>query len=149
MPEVDNYMGPGYASQQFAFSCTTAPANSQTVMVIDSTYGLHLGSQASMNSSTGTYLTPGPYRNMWPRVTVKYTVLATGQNVTAVDQEITGNAGTSADWETVASGSHAVTAGTTLPVTFTPSSGNWRIKIDAGATGPTTLTVHVTVTRPA
>lgn len=147
--EVDNYMGPGYISQGFTVNCTVAPGNSATVIPIDSTWGLAQGSQASQNASTGAFLTPGPYRNMWPRVTVAYTVATTTQNVTALDQELTGVAGTSSDWETGSAGTHAVTAGTTLPVVFTPRSGNWRIRIDAGGTGPATCVVKVTVTRAA
>ncbi len=127
-------------------TCTTAPASSQSVIVIDSTYRTIYGSQASQNSSTGTYLTPGRYRNGWAKAVVRYTVKCATQNVTTLDQILTGVAGTSADWETEGSGSHTITAGTTTVVSFTPSAADWRVRIDAGATGPTTCVVHVSVT---
>lgn len=122
------------------------PGNSASIVVVDSTYGLINGSQATMHASTGTYLTPGPYRNRWAGAIVRYTVACTSQNVTALDQILTGVAGTSSDWETQGTaGTHTVTAATTTVVEFKPLSPDWRVRIDAGATGPATLVVRVSV----
>lgn len=134
------------AERGMSVNCTVAPGNSATVVPLDSTWGLAFGSQASQHASTGAYLVPGPFRNKWSKAIVNYTILTTGQNVTVLDQELTGVAGVAGDWETIAGGSHTATASTTLPVTFTTRSADWRIRIDAGGTGPTTCVVKISVT---
>jgi hypothetical protein len=125
---------------------TTAPGNNEFVVVLDSTHRLHTGTTASVATGSA-YLAPGAYRNAWAGAIVKYTVRSTTQGVTALDQILTGNAGTAADWETQgASGTHAVTAGTTTVVEYKPLAADWRLVIQAGATGPSALVVQVSVT---
>lgn len=122
------------------------PGNSQSIIVIDSTYGLSSGSQATMDATTGAYLTPGRFRNRWDGAIVSVTVKATTNDVTGLDQILTGVAGTSADWETQGTaGTHTVTAGTTAVWEFKPLAADWRVRIDAGATGPSALVVRVRV----
>lgn len=123
---------------------TTIPAANESVIVLDSTRRLHTGSTASLASGSA-YLAPGVYRNAWAGAIVRYTVKATTQDVTAVDEILTGNAGTSSDWETQASGSRTVTAGTTLPIEFKPLTADWRIRIAGGGTGPSALVVQTSV----
>lgn len=130
-------------------TCSVAPGNSATVIALDSTYGLIYGSQASQHASTGAYLTPGKYRSKWAHPVVKVTAKCTDQNVTVLDQILTGVAGTSADWETQgAAGSHTITAATTSVWEFKPEAADWRLRIDAGATGPTTCALRVSVIFP-
>jgi hypothetical protein len=125
---------------------TTIPSANESVIVLDSTRRLHTGSTASLASGS-TYLAPGKYRNAWAGAVVRYTVKATTQNVTALDQILTGVAGTSDDWETQgASGSHTVTAGTTAVIEFKPLQADWRLKIDAGGTAPDACVARVSVT---
>lgn len=123
---------------------TTVPANNESIVVLDSTRRLFSGTQASIASGSA-YLAPGNYRNAWAGAIVRYTVKATTQNVTATEQLLTGAAGTSADWETGAAGSHTVTAGTTYNGEWKPQGADWRLKIDAGATGPSAIVVNASV----
>ncbi|HYF52981.1 MAG TPA: hypothetical protein VEA41_01845 [Salinarimonas sp.] len=127
-----------------SFTWTVKPGNSESVVVLDSTYGLR-GSSASLASGSA-FLTPGPLRNRWAGAIIRYTVLCTTQNVTGKEQVLTGQAGTSADWEDQGTaGSYTVTAATTSTREFKPYSGDFRLKFDAGGTGPGALTVKVTV----
>ena len=126
---------------------TVKPGNSESVIVIDSTrWPSGPTSGVSQHATTGSFLTPGQDRGFLSKAIVNYTVKAATSDVTVLDQLLTGVAGTSADWETTATGSHTVTAGSTTSVTFTPTLADWRIRIDAGGTGPTALVVRVNIT---
>lgn len=138
------------STKTLTVSCSTAPGNSETVIALDSTYGL-MGSQASMHASTGAYLTPGRYRSKWDHAIVKVIAECATQNVTVLDQILTGLGTAAADWETqAAAGSHTITAGAS-PATweFKPMGADWRIRIDAGATGPSACIVKVIVIFPS
>lgn len=129
-----------------SLTCNTVPGNSQTVVVFDSTYGSGLVNQASVNASTGSSLTPGPYRNRYAGAIVGITVKCTTQNVTLLEEVLTGTAGTSSDWEAQGSaGTNTVTAGTTSVLEFKPLAADWRIRVLAGATGPGACTVRIRV----
>jgi len=121
---------------------TTLPADSESIIVLDSTRGLITAANASITTGNA-FLAPGRLRNHWAGAIVRYTVACTAQNVTALDQILTGNAGTATDWETQgAAGSHTVTAGTTAVIEFKPLAADWRIRIDAGANNPDALVVR-------
>lgn len=89
-------------------------------------------------------LAPGGQRAVYAAFGFIGNITPTGQAVTIYPQVRTGNAGTSADWTTepAYSGGIAVAAGATQPLIWRPSGSDFRLKIDAGATGPTTLTVE-------
>lgn len=94
-------------------------------------------------ATTAATVSPGKDRGALARMVWNYSVLCTGQNVTVLDQVLTGVAGTAADWETQGSGSHVITAGAgaTL-VEFKPGCPDYRVRVDAGGTGPTTLVMQ-------
>jgi len=125
--------------------CTTVPANSAFVVVLDSTRGL-MNTQTSV-ATGGAGLVPGPYRSRWAGAAVRYTALCTTQNETVLEQILTGKAGTAADWETQgAAGSQTVTAGgTTLAREWKPLGHDFRLVVQAGATAPATSVLQVTV----
>lgn len=124
---------------------TTKPGNSESVIPLDSTRGTASISQSSLASGDAAFV-PGQFRGRWAGAIVRYTVKATTQNVTALDQVMTANAGAATDWETQgAAGSHTVTAGTTAVIEFKPLGRDFRVRIDAGATGPSALTVEISV----
>ncbi len=123
---------------------TTAPANSQFSVVIDSTRRL-FNSQASVASGAAG-LVPGQYRGAWSGAHIRYSALCTVQNVTLLLQDLTGVAGVAGDWETQgAAGSVTVTAATTAVGEFKPLTADFRILVQAGGTGPTTCVVRVTM----
>ena len=126
------------------FKWTTVPANNQVVVPLDSTRWPS-GPTASTSIATNSpLLAPGLDRGFLAGCIVRFSVLCTGQNVTVLEQILTGNAGTSADWETQgASGTIAVVAGTTQPLEWKPATPDFRLRIDAGATGPTTLVLQI------
>ena len=129
-----------------SFRCTTLPGNSQFTIVLDSTYGL-VGGATTAVAAGSAFFTPGTLKGRWAGATVRYTALCTTQNCTALEEILTGQAGTSADWETQgASGTQTVTAATTLVRAWRPEAPDFRLRIQAGATGPGALTVEVTVT---
>jgi hypothetical protein len=97
-------------------------------------------------ASGAAALAPGRLRGKYPTPKIAYTVRCTTQNVTFDEQVLTGNAGTSADWETQGTGTGTVTAGTTTVREFRPEAPDWRILITAGATGPATCIIHATAT---
>ncbi len=132
-----------------SFTVSDKPGNSETVILMDSTrWPSGPVSTASGHATTGTYLTPGKDRGFLAGAVVQYTIKATTQNVTAMDQVLTGVAGTSSDWETQGS-NHTVTAGTTAVVSFTPGTADFRVRVDGGATGPSAMISNVLITWPS
>jgi hypothetical protein len=136
-------------ARALTLSSTTAPGNSQFVPVFDSTRGLN-GTQASV-ASGGASLIPldtgaGGRRGRYAGAIVRYTALCTTQNVTLLLQILTGVGGVAGDWETQGSaGSITVTAGTTAIGEFKPEAADWRVVVQAGATGPATCVVKLTI----
>lgn len=125
---------------------TTVPANSQFVVVFDSTRGLQ-NSQASIATGAAG-LIPGARRSQWARSAVEFTALCTTQNVTLLQQILTGVAGAAADWETQgAGGSITITAATTSTGEWKPLAADFRLVVQAGATGPATCVVKAVLTR--
>lgn len=123
---------------------TTAPANSQFTVVLDSTRRL-FNSQASVATGAAG-LIPGQYRGSWTGAHIRYSALCTTQNVTVLLQDLTGVGGVAGDWETQGSaGSVTVTAGTTSVGEFKPLTADFRMVVQAGGTGPATCVVRVTV----
>lgn len=126
-----------------SFQRTFTPGNNEIVIALDSTRGLINGPSAAVASGS-SYLAPGPNRGRWAGAVVRYTVKCTTQNVTATENILTGNAGTSADWEVQgATGTQTVTAGTTLVREWKPEAGDFLLLITAGATGPGSCIVKV------
>jgi hypothetical protein len=123
---------------------STAPANSQFTVVLDSTRCL-TNSQASVASGAAG-LIPGSFRGRWTGGIVSYSALTTTQNVTLLLQDLTGVGGVAGDWETQgAGGSVTVTAGTTSVGEFKPLTSDFRVVVQAGATGPATCVVRLKV----
>lgn len=124
--------------------CSVVPGNSNFVVVLDSTRCL-TNTQADIATGAAG-LVPGPFRNRWAGAHVRYSALSTTQNVTLLQQDLTGVGGVAGDWETQgAAGSVTVTAGTTAVGEFKPLTGDFRILVQAGATGPATSVVRLTV----
>lgn len=126
----------------FAFRFAVVPGNSAYVIPWDST---RLVPEYSSIAAGGAALAPGSFRGHRRRAMISYSVLCTDQNVTYSEQVLTGNAGTSADWDTQGTGTGTVTAGTETVREFRPLCPDWRLLITAGATGPTTCLVWGTV----
>lgn len=128
-----------------SIDCTTVPANSAFVVVLDSTRGL-MNTQASV-ATGGAGLVPGVFRSRWAGGAMRYSALCTTQNMTVLEQILTGKAGAAADWETQgAAGSQTVTAGTTLTREWKPLGHDFRLLVQAGGTAPATSVLQVTVT---
>jgi hypothetical protein len=122
--------------------CSVVPANSQTVVCLDSTRRL-MNTQASI-ATNAAGLIPGSFRSAWPRAVASVTVDCTDQNVTAKFEVLTGAGTAAADWkEQGAAGSQTVTAGTTFIYEFKPLAADWRVRILAGGTGPTLCNVNI------
>jgi hypothetical protein len=131
--------------------CTVAPGNSQFVVVFDTTRGLALGTQDAVATGTARLIplstdTKGR-RGAFAGASLRYSALCTGQNVTLLQQDLTGVGGVAGDWETQgAAGSVTVTAATTAVGEFKPLTPDWRVVVQAGATGPTTCVVKLAIT---
>jgi len=124
--------------------CTVVPGNNNFVVVADSTRCLN-NTQADIATGAAG-LVPGVFRNRWARAVIEYTALCTTQNVTLLLQILTGVGGVAGDWETQGSaGSVTVTAATTSVGEFKPLGADWRIVVQAGATGPATCVVKLNV----
>lgn len=128
---------------------TVAPGNSEFVVVFDSTRGLNTSNASVATGAAG--LVPlstdnKGRRGMFSRALVYYTALTTTQNVTLLQQVLTGVGGVAGDWETQGSaGSVTITAATTSIGEFKPLGADWRIVVQAGATGPATCVVKLVV----
>lgn len=130
--------------QALDFTWVTVPGNSESVIPLDSTRGL--GSSAASLATGSPFLAPGPYRGRWSGAVVRFTALSTGQNVTVLGRILTGVAGTAADWETQgAAGTMTITAGTTAVHEWKPLAADFQLLVNAGATGPTTLVLKISV----
>lgn len=126
-----------------------APANSQFVVVFDTTRGLNT-SNASVATGTATLIPLSTdnlgRRAMYAGGLIRYSALCTTQNVTLLLQVLTGVGGVAGDWETQgAAGSVTVTAGTTAIGEYKPLDADWRVMVQAGGTGPATCVVKLTV----
>lgn len=128
---------------------TTAPADNQVCIVFDTTRGL-MGSQASI-STTAAGLVPGAYRNRFAHAVVKVIAECATNNITVLDQILTGDGSAAADWETqAAAGSHTIVAGAD-PANweFKPVGADWRIRISGGATAATAVKLRVAIVLPS
>lgn len=130
-------------------TCTVAPGNSEFVVVFDSTRGL-LGTQASVATGNAALVplstSERGRRSRFARPVIEYSALCTTQNVTLLQQDLTGVGGVSGDWETQgAAGSVTVTAATTAVGEWKPLTPDWRVVVQAGATGPATCVVKLTI----
>lgn len=130
---------------------TVAPGNSQFVVVFDSTRGLALGTQDAVASGNARLIPLSTdakgRRGSFAGAAVRYTALSTTQNVTLLQQVLTGVGGVAGDWETQGSaGSVTVTAGTTAVGEFKPLAPDWQFVVQAGGTGPATCVVKLAIT---
>jgi hypothetical protein len=128
---------------------TVAPAASEFVVVFDSTRGLNT-SNASVATGTAGLVPLSTdnrgRRGMFSGGLIRYTALSTTQNVTLLLQVLTGVGGVAGDWETQgAAGSVTITAATTAVGEFKPLAPDWRVVVQAGATGPATCVVKLNV----
>jgi hypothetical protein len=127
-----------------SFTWTVVPANSQVVIPFDSTWAPNCATTSIATNSA--FLVPGPNRYIWAGVKVNWTALCTTQNVVILFQDLTGAANAAADWETQgAAGSVTLVAAATQVGEFKPEGTDWRIRVDAGATGPATFVFKGTI----
>lgn len=130
---------------------TVAPGNSEFVVVFDTTRGLALGTQASVATGNARLVPLSTdakgRRGSFAGAAVRYSILSTTQNVTLLQQDLTGVGGVAGDWETQgALGSVTVTASTTAVGEFKPLTPDWQIVVQGGATGPATCVVKLAIT---
>lgn len=119
-----------------SYKFTTVPADSGTVYPIDST-AIGVATPAAA---------PGPLRALMEGARVAFVVRNGDQQVTVYQDILTGNAGTSADWETESGGTTVVAASSTQPFEWRPTARDFRVRVVAGANNPDSLVVHVTIT---
>lgn len=127
---------------------TTAPGNSQIVILWDSTRGPQ-GMSSTAVAAGSAFLVPGNLRGIYPRVIVAGTQRVTAQAVTLTFYRRTAFANAAADWELDSSapggGTVVVAAGTTQPYEWLAKEDSLLIAT-AGATGPTLFYNDQTVT---
>lgn len=123
------------------------PGNSQHVLLADSTRRL-IESRAAAASAQA----PGSYRNAWKGKRITGSVKPTDQGVTLILELLTDHDGTTAsafEADTASMGgssSISVAAGATQLINWLPMTPDWRIRIVAGATAPTTLDATAVIT---
>ena len=123
---------------ELSYTLSTAPANSGTLYIIDSTT-LSGNVQASAAA-------PGPVRAHWQgKILVTGTIAVGDQDVTLYLDMLKGVAGTSADWETEVGGTVTLTANTVYPLQWRPRGVDFRARIVAGATAPNTLVTKLQI----
>jgi hypothetical protein len=131
--------------RKFSFRFDTVPGNSAFVVPWDSTRGIEGIIRVSI-AAGGAGLAPGQKRGCFDSKIIRYSIKSTVQGFTLDEQILTGNAGTSADWETQgAAGNLVAVAGTTYPREFKPLAPDHRLLVTAGGTAPTTLLVWGTL----
>lgn len=128
--------------------CATTPADSETIVIADSTYGLSGSHLHASISTSHANLAPGSFRYRWPNPTaVKIGVKLGDKAVTLKMEVLTGNAGTSSDWEedsdAPGNGSATVTLSDTTPYEWKPSFPDWRVRILAAADNPSSCIVRL------
>lgn len=124
-----------------SFRFETVPGNNGFIIPFDSTRGPANLSYSAIAAGSA-FLAPGPWRARFAGAVIKYHILCTTQALTLDEQGLTGNAGTSADWQSQASGTTVpVAAGTPLPREFTFLGPEGRILLTAGAAAPATCIV--------
>jgi len=125
---------------------TVVPGANGFVIPFDSTRG-----PANMIwtaiAAGSTYLSPGPWRSMYPRAVMGYSIRSVTQAVTVDEQIRTRFTGASTDWETQGvAGTFIATAGTTFPREFKPLPGqDFRLLVTGGATPPDSLEIFWSV----
>lgn len=125
--------------QALAITSVPLPANSGTVILIDSTRRL-LESTASAASAQA----PGSYRCAWTGARLTGSVTPTGQTITITYEIMHNSAGTtssafSTDTNAPGGGTQTVATTVTQPFSWLPATNDFRIRITAGATAPTAL----------
>lgn len=126
---------------------TTVPGNLGYVIPFDSTYNLTDVLNRGALAAGSAYLAPGPKRGQFPNWTLKGVCRSVGGSDIAVAmQSRTLNAGTSGDWETDSGGTMTITAGGAgAPFHWHAAGIDFRLLLTAGATGPTSLLVEITL----
>jgi hypothetical protein len=115
------------------------PANSEYVVLFDSTRFIGGSPVFTSMAATAAAFDPGPKRGDFAGYKVIATIKNGDQNVSVLEQGLTGNAGTEADWETEAAGTVAVALNTTQPIEWKPASRDFRLLVLAGANNPSAL----------
>lgn len=124
------------------------PANSGHVLLIDSTRRLI---QSTISAAAAQ--APGTYRSAWKGARITGSIKPTAQTITVTFELLTTPSGTtSAAFETdtnvtnTVGGVATVAAGSTFTFSWLPVTGDWRIRITAGATAPSSIDVSCVVT---
>lgn len=119
----------------------TLPTANQHVVIFDTTRGCETIANAASAQA------PGDHRRVFAGYRVKGAVACTTQNVTLKLELMTNPAGTTAatafeeDTTATSSGSVTITAGTTSLIDWLPRTGDYRVRVVAGATAPDALTI--------
>lgn len=128
-----------------ALRWTVPPGNNGFVIPFDSTRHFHGMTQGAIAAGS-EFLAPGRCRGLFTGMGLRVSIRNGDQQVTSTAQILTGNAGTSADWETQgAAGTRVVALNTTDVFDFLPMAADFRLMIAAGATGPNSLVVMVEI----
>ena len=120
----------------FTVGAPALPGNSQHTYMLDTTY---IGTE-STTLSTSARTTLGPSRALCTGKRAVGTILCTGQDVTCTFEILVGDN----TWQTDpdgpgTAGVKTVTATVVFKFDWLPKANEYRIRITAGATGPTTL----------
>jgi hypothetical protein len=122
------------------------PGNSESVIVFDTTR-MRSGVAAPGSITAGSpFFAPGEGRNRLAGYGFRGTIECAGQPVTAYADVLTGNAGTSADWDIESAWPSGIVvstgAGNGQTLRWIPSGPDFRLRIAAGASGPSGLVVR-------
>lgn len=130
---------PRIRAQTYVLRSSTVPDADEHIILLDSTRGTP-GLTPSASVPDGDPLfTPGSLENEFAEFGVEGTIRVGDQNVTLYQESLTGAAGTSSDWEVESGGTITILAGSTLPFYWDPQSNDFRLRVKAGSTAPSTL----------
>lgn len=124
-------------------SALALPGNNQHTLLFDTTRGPMGNAETVVPSASAP--APGIHRGKYGGRSYHGWVKSTGQGVTIIFELLTDRTGASGaasfevDTNGPGGGSLAATAGVTTQFRWTPRTGDCRVRILAGATGPTTL----------
>lgn len=124
------------------------PANSGHVLLIDSTRRLI---QSTISAASAQ--APGTYRSAWKGARITGSITPTGQTITVTFELLIAPSGTtSAAFATdtnvsnTVAGVATVVSGATFTFSWLPTTGDFRIRITAGATAPSAIDVDCVAT---
>jgi len=131
--------------EPLSYNMSTVPADSQYLVVWDSTWGLNLPASAAAEPA------PGTYRGRWAGHRVRVTIKNGNQAVTVVfraltDSTATTNAGFETDTSGPGGGSVTLAASDTGVYNWLPAAPDSRVYVLAGSNNPDAMKTSVLVT---